>query len=272
MIRRATGIVLTLAVAGCGAEDDATPASAASTADPVARAALKTIHAGAVRYEMHGKAGVPGAPGGAFPVRGSGTVDGRAFRGRSTFTMDIPRVGQTKVEQILDGKRIYMSSPEFEAMTGGKKWLVLQVDRPAVDVDFGALTSQSAVDPTEVLQYLPAVEHVTQTAIESIRGELSKRYDATLDLPGVVEARKKNPVRRAKAKALQRQAGVDELPIRVFVGPGDLVRRLVLRFGAGKDFTIDYIEYGKPVDAQPPPAGEVMDISELGAAANGLGG
>lgn len=273
-MRRALLLTL-LVLGGCGSADDDGAKSDGS--NPVAVSSAKTVRAGAVRYEMHGKIGIPGAPGGAFPVRGSGTVDGRAFMGRTSFTMDIPRVGQTKVEQILDGRRMFMSSPEFEAITGVKKWVMLELDRAdqAAGVDFGTLTSQSAVDPNELLDYLRQAKSVKPKGTETIRGELSKRYAAELNLIDIAERRKGDRVRHSKAEALLRQAGGERLPVTVFVGPGDLVRRLVLEFGEGDDafrFTIDYIEYGMKLVRKVPPAAQVMDIGELGAAASGLGG
>lgn len=170
-----------------------------------------------------------------FPVSGSGTVDVRSKTGRATWRIDVPRVGQTEVRQVRAGRTLYVSLPEFEAIGNGKRWVRLPPGGAGIDP---ALAQPIGVDLATLLEELTRPGRWVPEGAARVRGETAARFDG----PGRT----------------------------VFVGPGDLVRRLVVRDGRGLAVTLDLIEHGVADAVGSPPADQTMDAGELDAAASGI--
>ena len=270
------GLVAALAVSGCGAEDSAKKAasSAKDAIDPVAQAAVTTsAQKGGVALTMKGGAEIGGQK---IPIEGSGVVDRAGKSGRFSFTTTA--AGQSmKIDQIIDDRVIYMSSPVFSQLPGGKKWIKLDLDAELAKqgVDLDALGGGTTQDPAAALEYLKGAGPSKKLGTETINGTETTHYHVDADLSKVAGKAKDEAGRKAIEKLIQ-TAGTKTMPIDVWVDGQHLVRREKISYSAQEQgqkatfaFTMDFTKYGVDVDAKAPPAGEVADFSEVLGAAGG---
>lgn len=160
---------------------------------------------------------------------------------------------------------------------GGTAWIEAEVDEAASMTDqFGVDSPESPADLLSVLSDLDAT--VTEVGRETVRGVDTTHYRAVIDLEAA--AGNLTPEERAELEA-ELPAGISgELPIDVWLGDDDLLRRLVIELDDFESMGLDadsgaaeigsvLIEFeiydvGEPVVISPPPAGEVITSDELG--------
>lgn len=251
-------------IAGCGSDDSL------SSRD-IARAADKTAAKGGSRIAIDQTITVPGEP--PLQMSGTGVVDTKSKRGRLEFT------GAGISQQVaFEGFTIYMRSSAFSGrLPGGKSWLKIDINEAgkAAGIDLGAL-SQQGQDPTQALRYLKAASGgVKRVGEEDVRGDKTTHYTATVDLnryPAIVPASDREAARRTISQIVK-LAGTDKLPMEVWIGADDVVRRLkqtirtqITSTTRGTiDQRIDFFDFGAPVDVSLPPADEVQDATDLAA-------
>jgi hypothetical protein len=270
------GLVAALAVSGCGAEDSAKKAasSAKDAIDPVAQAAETTSsQKGGIALTMKGGAEVAGQK---VPIEGSGTVDRAGKSGTFSFTTSVS--GQSmKIDQIIKDRVIYMSSPLFSQLPGGKKWVKLDLDAELAKqgVDLDALGGGTTQDPAAALEYLKGAGPSKELGTEPTNGTKTTHYHVDADLSKVAAKAKDADGRKAIEKLIQ-VSGVKTMPIDVWVDGDHLVRREHIAYEGQEqgqkakfDFTMDFTKYGVDVDAKAPPADQTTDFSELLSAAGG---
>jgi hypothetical protein len=264
------GLVAALAVSGCGAEDSAKKAasSAKDAIDPVAQAAEATsAQKGGIAMTMKGGASVAGQE---IPIEGSGTIDRAGKNGRFSFTTSVAGKSM-KIDQIIDDRVIYMSSPLFSQLPGGKKWIKLDLNAELAKqgVDLDALGGGTTQDPAAALEYLKGAGPSKELGTETVNGTKTTRYHVDADLSKVAGKAKDEAGRKAIEKLIQ-TSGIKTMPIDVWVDAQHLVRREKIAYTGQQqgqkatfDFTMDFTKYGVDVDAEAPPADEVADFSEL---------
>ena len=266
------------AVAGCGSASLGT----------IANAAVTTSAAGPVRLAMTGTMGVTGQ---SITLTGSGVLDGKAHRGSIDLTMGgIPGGafgGTLQMSAIYDGLVIYMRSPVFASLTpGGNQWLKL--DLAAAGKVQGLNLSQfqsSYSDPTQLLDFLRATAGGgtrIATGVD-IRGTSTTEYSAMIDLKTLL-SRLPASERAATQQLITASAG-GKLPIEVWIDAQGRVRRVHEHYaltspGAANpggqaapsstgalslDVTYDLFDYGAVAPITPPPASDVIDVTQLAA-------
>ncbi len=271
----AVASALALAAAGCGGDDGASPEAA------VAEAATKTAEAGTSRVTLAVQTNLAGSEPVTFT--GDGAFDYERKRGE--MTMDMSEVieasgapsGQGEMEVVFHELVVYMKFPLLtDQLPGNKEWM--KIDLEAVGrqqgVDLGALSNLNQGDPTQALQYLRATSGgVEEVGREEVRGEETTRYRATTDLRKVPDAAPPEERERLRQTIDQvvEATGEGEIPTEVWIDDEGRVRRQ--RYtqqlpGAGDrkaemTFTMELFDFGVEVDAKPPPAGQVEDISKL---------
>lgn len=160
---------------------------------------------------------------------------------------------------------------------GGTAWIEAEVDEAASMTDqFGVDSPESPADLLSVLSDLDAT--VTEVGRETVRGVDTTHYRAVIDLEAA--AGNLTPEERAELEAELPAEISGELPIDVWLGEDDLLRRLVIELDDFESMGLDadsgpaeigsvLIEFeiydiGEPVVISPPPAGEVITTDELG--------
>ena len=140
---------------------------------------------------------------GTIPMKAEGIIDSKAQRGELTMTMDPSAIGGAddvdadafKQHMIIDGLNVYMSSPLFaKSFPPGKKWLKLDLGElgKQAGVNMAALMqSGGGQDPTQSLQYLKGAGGDMVKVGESVRGEPTTHYKATVDFNRVARPRRR---------------------------------------------------------------------------------
>ena len=159
--------------------------------------------------------------------------------GDSLFTMGI---GKRTLEIRIVGGTLFMQTPGPD---GEERWLASPMP------EGGATSGMLQTEPRSYLEMMEAVAgDVERVGTESIRGVRTTHYRFEID-PRKVES----PSPQFSPADLA-AAGIETLPMDVWVGPDDLPRRIRVALGAaGSDIEIDMemYDYGKPVEVEAPP-------------------
>ena len=157
----------------------------------------------------------------------------------------------------------------------------INLDSPAVSSALGASFSQltdSADESTQGLAYLQGVsaDGVTTVGPATVRGVATTEYSATIDLTKAAQGR--SAAVQALLQKLQAKTGMTTLPVSVWIDAQGQIRREVLDeslttngVATGATVTIEYFDFGAPVDVTPPPASQTVDISSMLGSALGAG-
>jgi hypothetical protein len=278
-----------LALAGC------TAGSAALELDDLAQVADASASADTASFELTleqelGSQSFSVSAGGAFDTahdRARLALDlssiaevfssfGTAFGAKPEDLEEFGAPAKWKVEAIQDGTRFYVSSPLFEsALPAGKTWISGDIEKIGRQhgVDIGQVGAFGKSDPRDMLDLLRAVSgDLEQVGDDEIRGVSATHYRTTLDADEL-GAQLANTEAKGLADGFAdtiRSAGLEEVPIDVWVDEDSLLRRLEMTIEleqlgskAESSFSMDLFDYGEPVDVTPPPAAEVADVAEL---------
>ncbi|MDX6482098.1 MAG: hypothetical protein QOG85_2608 [Gaiellaceae bacterium] len=256
-------VVAPLALVACGGGASST----APKLDPVAyvkHAASKTASMASEHMTVSGNVSV-GLMG--VKMNGSGDFSNTNKTGQMSVAMTL--MGQdVRMNEILTGTTIYMSSPLFSAeLPAGKTWMKLDLEKlgQSHGIDYSSLMSQS---PTQTLQRLGAAGSVKSVGTETIDGVETTHYQVTnLDISKLPQGSK------IESLGLHPKYG----PIDVWIGTADgYVHRESMSFtysmngqSASMDMTINLSKFGEAVNVKIPPASKTVDGTSL--AGGGLG-
>lgn len=271
------GLVAALAASGCGAEKSAKKAAgdARNALDPVAQAAETTsAQKGGIAMSMTGGVSAGGQD---VPLNGSGVVDRTGKKGTFSFTTQAEGKSM-KFDEIIVDKVIYMHSDLFSQLPGGKKWVKVDLRAQAakMGIDLDALGGGTTQDPAAALDYLKGAGTSRKVGTATVNGTKTTQYHVDVDLRKVA-SKSGDPDAKKSVEKLIQTTGTPTLPVDVWVDDQHLVRREKIAYSATTqgqkatfDFTIDITKYGVDVQADAPPSGDVMDLSDvLGAAGGG---
>jgi hypothetical protein len=246
----------------------------------VANAAEATNSAGGFKLTIDGRYQLPGN-GQALPMKGSGALDPQHKRGRLVFDSAGAIGGGGKIEQIFEGDVIYMRTPAPAKQFGVKKpWLRVdsKLAGQALGIDPGQLGQLGNNDPRQMLDQIRSVSgDVEKLGGEKVRGVDTTKYRAEVDIrryPDRLPPAQREQARVAVEKLVE-QTGTDTYPMTLWIGDDKLVRRVRIEYdfeipGQEKkaDFrmTMEFFDFGAPVDVTPPPAKDVQDLGQLAAA------
>jgi hypothetical protein len=245
--------------------------------DPVASAATKTEAAGSSRVDFTIAMKVDGE---SVEMTGTGAFDYRELRGSLTYYMQLPEVGHVRMEMRMIGMKMYMRMPAGtgEALPQGKEWIGLDLDKALDQMGMSGLDLTGQQDPAKMLQYLrSAGVDVREDGSASVRGVETKRYVGEMDFQKALEAgledsgltkEEQKRARDGMSKMLE-QLESATIPIEVFIGDDDLVRRITMKMDMAIEgerldmsMTMDYFDFGVDVEVEAPPAASVMDLTQ----------
>jgi hypothetical protein len=273
MRRRSTTFLLALValasvavLAGCGVE---------RTVDPIAAAATKTQNAGGAKVAM--TVGVT-ADGTSFDVKANGLFD----QSEGDLTMDLSdalaaagQPGSGKVElryrQESGDTVLYLNMPALTSrLPGSPSWVRLDLQQAgsALGVDLNQLLTQGGQSPSDVLDLLRASGSVTEVGTETVNGDSTTHYKASIELAKATDDLGASA--RAMVQRLIDAGAPAAIPVDVWVGDDGLVRKLTLdesvsMQGHTGDVKLDLelSDYGTSVVVAAPPPDETLDLSGL---------
>ena len=271
------GLLAALIPLACGGGDksSAPPATTAAaeraSSSPVALAAAATREEGSARFSMTVE--ISGGPT-AGTITGEGAFAGR----RGNVTLDLSDVGaggafvDGKMEAIFDGLVLYMKFPSeiAQALPGGKAWIRLDLAALGKEqgLDFEQLAQATQGDPSQSLDYLLAAgDDFERVGAEDVRGVETPRYRGTIDLEKVVEQAPAGT--REAYRRLVGLSGTSTIPAEAWIDGEGRVRRMRYEqpLPGQKDAltttTVELYDFGAEVDAEPPPAEEILDLQDL---------
>ena len=278
-------LTLLLAIAtGCGAKDTL-------DLDPVANAASKTSEAGSSRVAFEMKLNAAGE---RLAFAGEGIFAYDEVRGSMTMDMSsmLPGAGGGTMEIRMLGSMMYMRLPESLAgeagLPQGKVWIGVDLGKALDAAGLGALdpVQLQQQSPSQTLRLLRASSTgVKEAGKADVRGTETTRYTATLDMKKALDAtaddlglnaKQRQELRKA-AETMKKQAGVDEIPVEVFVDEDGLLRRMLMKMSmaiegerVSMEMLADYYDFGVEVNVEAPPAAQVFDVTdELAAGSQG---
>lgn len=255
--------------------DDTVPIST------VAHAAEATSDAGGFKLAIDGSFELPQA-GRTIPMKGSGALDPKGRRGRLLFDSAGPLAaaggGDGKIEQIFEGDVIYMKMPAIAKQLGGdKEWLRVDVQAAgrALGVDPARFGQLGGNDPRRMLDQIRSVSgDVKEVGSEKVRGTDTTHYEAEVDLRKYPDSlpEKDREQARVAVEQLIDQTGSPTYPMDLWIDGDDLVRRVRVAYqfdvpgqqdGAKFQMTMEFYDFGTPIDVKPPPAKDVQDLTDL---------
>jgi hypothetical protein len=260
-------------LSGCGDDEE----QQREIAD-LARAADTTTAAGGVRLRVRATVEVPGDRDQRLPFSMRGVVDHR--QGLADLDVDLSGLsglqggpGRVRGRELLVGDALYMQFGRLtDQLPDGKRWLRLDLTRFGAGLGLSLeQLSQVGADPSQFVRFLRAARDVRSVAVERVRGELTTRYRATVDLrryPDLLPPSQRKRARQALGRLDDRGQAL-RFPIDVWVDFKGLVRRerIVLVQGilnqrgtAKLRMTVDFLAYGRPVAVLAPPEAEVHDV------------
>ena len=237
---------LTLLSTGCGGADGSI----------LATAVRNTEEAGGAEVAFQMEVELPGQ---AQPIvmTGSGVEDAKNKLASLTFEGP-PPIGRR--DMVQEGLVMYMRSDMFSGRFGGKEWMKMDLEEigSSMGLDMSELaTVQTASDQLRVLE--AASDGVTELGTETVRGERTTHYSATVDVE-----------RLPNGDQIAELSGVTEMPVDVWIDGDDRIRRVEIEQAmdaAGVEMRMhiaaEYVRFGVPVDVDVPGDDEVLDVGDL---------
>lgn len=176
------------------------------------------------------------------------------------MTTALPDGTQGTVRMI--GAVFFVEIPaEDRAGMGGKRWMKLDLTAAGKQAGMNVTRQFEDVDPTKQVKTLLATEGTTVVGEETVNGVRTVHYTVTAPVAtylGQVEAEMRADVEKEFAKQ-----GVKEITLDLWVDEQYQPRRVHMVMGKMGDLTIDYTDYGKPVNIETPPPAETADFAEM---------
>jgi hypothetical protein len=206
------------------------------------------------------------------------------------MTMDLGMLGG-EMKMLMDEGVIYMKSPTFQ--DAPTEWVRIDPSKltPEQASQFGGGFGAGTTDPTAYAGLFAGVFDVKAAGEEEIDGVSTVHYEGTIDLSkvlqnfgdvvgeeqGVTEEQED----QLKAAVDQFEAlGIDDsIPFDIWIDEESLPRRMKISMDFGDlvpgedeakmDMTVDYSDFGEPVEVTIPPESQVTDLTDVIAAQAG---
>ncbi len=210
----------------------------------------------------------------------SGESDVDNVHKRIDMTMDMGLLGG-EMQILMDGGVIYMRSPVFEDV--GTEWVSLDPSKmdPAAAAQFGGF-GMGTTDPSAYIGLFAGVFDVKASGEQELDGVSTTHYVGTIDLAKVLEGfsdvvgKDVDAATKDQLEMAVKQfsvLGIDKkIPFEIWIGEDGLPRRqrITMDFGdlvpgteeASMEMTVDFSDFGEPVDIEIPRRSEVTDVTE----------
>jgi len=228
------------------------------------------------------------AAGESFSFSGEADVDNEAKR--IDMTMDMGMLGG-EMQILMDGGVVYMRSPAFQDV--GTAWVSLDPSKmdPATAARFGGFGT-GTTDPSTYIGLFAGVFDVKASGEQELDGVATTHYVGTIDLKKVLEGFSDvvgddvDAATREQLEMVVEQFGslgiAEKIPFEIWIDEEGLPRRqrITMDFGrlvpgaeeARMEMTVDFSDFGKPVDIEIPRPSEVTDMTDTLAEAGNASG
>jgi hypothetical protein len=210
----------------------------------------------------------------------SGESDVDNVHQRIDMTMDMGMFGG-EMEILMDDGVVYMRSPVFEDV--GTEWVSLDPSKidPAAAAQLGGF-GMGTMDPSAYIGLFAGAFDVKASGEQELDGVSTTHYVGTIDLAKVLEGFSDvvgEDVDAATKEQLEmaveqfRMLGIDKkISFEIWIDEDGLPRRqrITMDFGdlvpgteeASMEMTVDFSDFGEPVDIEIPRRSEVTDVTE----------
>ena len=239
-------VVLALPLSACGGV----------SLNAVAKAATKATAAGSEHVAMTATVGVAGQN---VKMTGSGDFQTSPKLGSMHLEMDV--AGRHVVmDEVMQGWTVFLKSPLFASrLPGGKHWMSVDLQKASAKLGVN-LSQYTQQDPTDILGALKKAGSVSKIGSETVDGVDTTHYRATVDLS-----------KAPNGKRLQQLTQLKSLPVDLWIGGDNLLRRMVMHYSAtvsgqtaATNMQMDLSNYGEQVNVQVPSASDTIDMTNLG--------
>jgi hypothetical protein len=257
--------IAALMLSGCTAKEAGSPAPAAAPdagINTLTLLAKRVSETSAAKQGAHLKITVEGS---GQALGGEGDVRFGA-KPAMDLKMAIPEMAEVTMRFVDDA--FYVKLPE--ELEPGKSWL--KIDTNGSDPLSKALGSavkqmKENGDPSQTLKLLEGAGEITATRSEPLNGKDTTHYTLTVDVKKLIA--KQTDADQKKALEEATKAGVQNFPVDVWLDAENLPVRIALNIPFTDPtsqkteqvkMSIDYTDWGKPVDVTAPPASEVATL------------
>lgn len=250
--------------------------------ETITQAANRTEEIGTARVSFKGSVTFNHDHEQRYEFKGHGVVDWTTGSSKVFATYKYPNQiqefikeqfgGPANAELILDeteGIVLYMRFPFLEKHMP-KKWLKADLVKigKAYGIDLERLKETKQTNPDTMLDYLKSAVGVRKIGTDLVRREVTTHYSTIVDAETLVEQSPKSE-QKAMEKYL-RLMGVKTYPVDLWVDREGVVRKLSIEMEykvRGGDYvkmkvSEEYFDFGVPVEIKPPPAKQVLDVTE----------
>ena len=270
------GAVIAGVAALCGAALSASGCGAASTIDPVAKAATVSTTTPGYQMRFAIQFGSPQLPT-ALTATGTGSIDARDRTGSVVFVMNAGNDSELKkafggptlrFQELVKGTTVYLKLPSGVAgkLPGHRPWLKLDLAKASGIPGLSSLTNNPvSSDPSQFLNYLRATAgNVSKQGSAVVNGIQTTHYHATIDLdrvPDALPAASRSAAKQA-VSSIEQLTGLRKLPVDAWIDSNNLIRRMRLTFAESVapsvkltiGITMDFVKYGpQPAPSFPSP-------------------
>lgn len=281
-------LALALVAAGACAKraDDVTVLTGGAAVAALRAAPDAAVAAGSGRFEMTVSMDTPD---GAFEMVGTGGFTGDQMRMEVDLGSMLADAAQASGETVpdgfdqpmvivVDGTTIYMRLPMLAGVTGNTGWISMTPDDLGLSGSFGL--GGGTNDPSQLLETLRGVtDDVEEVGTDDVRGVATTHFRATIDMARALDG--VAPDQRALLESQLEGLGgaLSAVPVDVWVDRDGLARRMTLdmgnMFGAGggggtASVTVDFFDYGEPVEVVVPDASEVTSFTDEATSFGGV--
>jgi hypothetical protein len=250
--------------------------------ETIEKAAFQTEGVGTARVSFQGSVTFNHDHEQRFEFKGRGIVDWTTGSSKVFVVYKYPNQlqefikeqfgGPANAELILDetdGIVLYMRFPFLEKHMP-KKWLKADIVKigKAYGLDLERLKETKQTNPDTMLDYLKSAVGVRKVGTDLVRREVTTHYSTIVDAETIVEESPKSE-QKAMRKYL-RLMGVKTYPVDIWVDRDGVVRKLAIEMEykvRGGEYvkmkvSEEYFDFGVPVEIKPPPAKQVLDVTE----------
>lgn len=216
------------------------------------RSAAAAKRAGSYRFETYQRYGGEYAKSARFAagVRLNGAVDVRSGVTRFDSLIELPGV-TAKCTYLAIGDDFYVSVHPSRRTELGATWLRSTSDGTVANATLQGLRPDEL--DTEAANLFSDLEEDGRATVRDVK---TTRYTGRVDIAALAGSASDNPI-------FERSGVGRSLPVEVYIDDDDLLRRITIIITAARSFSVrfttDRFDYGKRLDAKPPPASSVKD-------------
>jgi hypothetical protein len=267
----AVGATLVLSLTGCLGESGDSSAGGGvqlTAAQVLEKASQKTSQVDSYKADITMNVGTPQ---GAMNMHSMAQV---RIKPSMAFNMTVDKMtmgGQSlplgAMQLLYLDKVIYLKSAQLSQATGGKTWLKIDLTDQArqAGFDLDTLLNQSQqANPAEQTKMLTASKDVREVGEETINGVKTTHYTGSMTVEEALA--KLDAKTRAELGKAYREMGGTKINFDLWADDQQLPRKLTTKVPTAEGtmtMTMVYLDYGKPVNVNPPPAEQVGDFKGL---------